>query len=156
MSVSRRKNGMISWAPKNGLTNDLSGSAQVLLVSVMTALFVSGGCYLYSVNQNAVEGYHMRTLEKEIALLEQKNAELRIVEADLRSLHRIEEVTSQELEMQKLENIAAKYYAPYVEKVKENDDAQESFTSGAEHFLNGLELTSKIASRAKNAEHTIH
>jgi len=105
MSVSRRKNGMISWAPKNGLTNDLSGSAQVLLVSVMTALFVSGGCYLYSVNQNAVEGYHMRTLEKEIALLEQKNAELRIVEADLRSLHRIEEVTSRELEMQKLENI---------------------------------------------------
>lgn len=105
MSVSRRKNGMISWAPKNGLANDLSGSAQVLLVSVMTALFVSGGCYLYSVNQNAVEGYHMRTLEKEIALLEQKNAELRIVEADLRSLHRIEEVTSQELEMQKLENI---------------------------------------------------
>lgn len=59
-------------------------------------------------------------------------------------------------EMQNLENIAAKYYAPYVEKVKENDDAQESFTSGAEHFLNGLQLTSKIASRAKNAEHTIH
>lgn len=105
MSVSRRKNGMISWAPKKGLASDLSGSAQVLLVSVMTALFVSGGCYLYSVNQNAVEGYHMRTLEKEIALLEQKNAELRIVEADLRSLHRIEEITSQELEMQKLENI---------------------------------------------------
>ncbi len=95
---------MISWAPKSG-SGELSGSVHVLLVSVMTALFVSGGCYLYSVNQNAVEGYHMRTLEKEIALLEQKNAELRIVEADLRSLHRIEEVTSQELEMQKLQNI---------------------------------------------------
>lgn len=104
MAVSRQKNGMVSWGPKGG-SSELSGSAHLLLVSVMTALFVSGGCYLYSVNQNAVEGYHMRALEKEIALLEQKNAELRIVEADLRSLHRIEEVTSRELEMQKLENI---------------------------------------------------
>jgi Tfp pilus assembly protein PilN len=105
MSVSRQKNGMVSWAPKSDASSELAGSVHLLLVAVMAALFVSGGCYLYSVNQNAVQGYHMRTLEKEIALLEQKNAELRIVEADLRSLHRIEAVTSQELEMQKLENI---------------------------------------------------
>ncbi len=111
MAVSRQKNGMISWAPKNGTSSELSGSTHFLLVVAMAAFFVSGGCYLYSVNQNAVQGYHMRTLEKEIALLEQKNAELRIVEADLRSLHRIEAATSQELEMQKLENV--KYREEY-------------------------------------------
>lgn len=111
MAVSRQKNGMISWAPKSGASGELSGSTNFLLVVAMAALFVSGGCYLYSVNQNAVQGYHMRTLEKEIALLEQKNAELRIVEADLRSLHRIEAATSQELEMQKLENV--KYREEY-------------------------------------------
>jgi len=71
----------------------------------MMALFVSGGCYLYTVNQNAVQGYHMRTLEREIATLSQKNAELKIVEADLRSLHRIEEVSIDRLEMQKFENV---------------------------------------------------
>jgi len=105
MSVSYRQKSKVSWTPKSGVRAELTGSAHMFLIGVMTALFVSGGCYLYSVNQNAVEGYHMRTLEKEITDLEQKNAELRIVEADLRSLHRIEEVSSQKLEMQKLENV---------------------------------------------------
>ena len=71
---------------------------------MLTALFVSGGGYLYSVNQSAVQGYHMRTLEKEIALLKQQNAELRIVEADFRSLSRIE-AAQEELRMRKLDNI---------------------------------------------------
>lgn len=105
MSVIRSKKERVSWAPKSGVRAELAGSAHVLLVTMMTALFVSGGGYLYAVNQNAVQGYHIRTLEKEISQLEQKNAELRIVEADLRSLHRIEEASSQGLEMQKPENV---------------------------------------------------
>lgn len=102
---SYRKKLRVSWSPNSHAQAELSGSARMFLIGVMAVLFASGGCYLYSVNQNAVHGYHMRTLEKEIADLERKNAELRIVEADLRSLHRIEEISGQELGMQKLENV---------------------------------------------------
>ncbi len=105
MSVARHKKGMVSWVSKSVAQTELSGSAHMLLVAVMTALFVSGGGYLFAVNQNAVQGYHMRSLEKEINVLTQKNAELRITEADLRSLHRIEEASSQELHMVKPESI---------------------------------------------------
>lgn len=98
-----RQQKMVSWAPK-GNSKELSGSVHMLTLAILTALFVSGGGYLYSVNRNAVQGYHLRSLEKEINTLKQENAELRIVEADLRSLHRIEGL-GEELKMQKLENV---------------------------------------------------
>lgn len=94
---------MASWAPKKS-TRELSGSVHLLVLAILTAMFVSGGSYLYSVNQSAVQGYHMRALEREIDALRQENAELRIAEADLRSLSRIE-AAQEELQMQKLENI---------------------------------------------------
>jgi len=102
MSVTRQKM-MASWTPKKG-ARELSGSVHLFVLTVLTVLFISGGCYLYSVNQSAVQGYHMRTLEKEIDTLKQKNAELRITEADLRSLSRIE-ASQEELRMQKLEDV---------------------------------------------------
>lgn len=94
---------MALWVSKRA-SQELSGSVHMLFLAVLTALFVSGGGYLYSVNESAVQGYHMRTLEKEIALLKQQNAELRIVEADFRSLSRIEAAEG-ELKMRKLENV---------------------------------------------------
>ncbi len=103
MAVSRQKHLMSSYASKES-SRELSGSVHLLLLSVLTTMFVSGGYYLYSVNQSAVQGYHMRTLEREIDVLKQANAELRITEADLRSLKRIED-SQEELQMQKLENI---------------------------------------------------
>lgn len=102
MAATRQKM-MASWTPKKG-SRELSGSVHLFVLAVLTVLFVSGGCYLYSVNQSAVQGYHMRTLEKEIDTLKQKNAELRITEADLRSLSRIE-ASQEELRMQKLEDV---------------------------------------------------
>jgi hypothetical protein len=45
----------------------------------------------------------MRTLEKEMSKLKQENAELKIAEADLRSLYRIESA-EEDLHMQKVEN----------------------------------------------------
>lgn len=103
MPVTRRKKMMAAWTPKQ-TPRELPGSVHMFLLAVLTALFVSGGGYLYAVNQSAVQGYHMRTLEKEIDALKQKNAELRIAEADLRSLSRIESAEG-ELEMQKLDNV---------------------------------------------------
>lgn len=102
MAVTRQKK-MIVCVAKGGSV-ELSGSVHMFLLAILTALFVSGGGYLYSVNQNAVQGYHMRSLEKEINILKQKSAELRITEADLRSLQRIE-ASEGELQMQKLENV---------------------------------------------------
>lgn len=103
MSFTRRQKSMAQWVPKDS-SRELAGSAHLFVLFVLTSLFVAGGCYLYSVNQSAVQGYHMRTLEKEIDVLKQENAELRIAEADLRSLSRIES-TGEELRMQKMETV---------------------------------------------------
>lgn len=80
----------------------LSGSIHMMLLGILLVLFVAGGGYLYSVNRSAVQGYHMRTLEKEIDTLKQQNAELKIAEADLRSLYRIE-TAQDDLHMQKID-----------------------------------------------------
>jgi cell division protein FtsL len=72
----------------------------MLLIGILSFVFVLGGYHLYSVNQSAVQGYHMRSVEKDIATLKQENTDLKIKEADLRSLNRIEEAGA-ELEMQK-------------------------------------------------------
>lgn len=95
---------MVSCKAKGNPKGELSGSVHTFLLTILTALFVSGGGYLYSVNENAVQGYHVRSLEKEISHLKQKGAELRITEVDLRSLQRIE-ASGGELRMQKLENV---------------------------------------------------
>lgn len=81
---------------------NLSGSAHIVMLSTLLVIFVVGGGYLYSVNRSAVQGYHMRTLEKEIDKLKQDNANLRISEADLRSLYRIETAEG-DLHMQKVD-----------------------------------------------------
>lgn len=99
-----RQKMMVSWGTKEKAQRELSGSAHMFLLTVLTVLFVSGGGYLYSVNQNAVEGYQVRALEKEINVLKQKSAELRITEADLRSLQRIEAAEG-DLRMHKLEDV---------------------------------------------------
>jgi hypothetical protein len=52
---------------------------------------VFGALYLYATNAVAVQGYAVRSAEKEIAQLRQDTNQLRIEEAELRSLYRIEE-----------------------------------------------------------------
>lgn len=87
----------------------LKGSSQVFIVGVFLTLFLSSGMYLYSVNRNATQGYHLRTLEKEIAKLSEKNAELQIAEADMRSFYRIN-AAKDDLQMEKAEQV--KYLEP--------------------------------------------
>lgn len=72
----------------------------MLVLGVLAFAFMLGGYHLYSVNRSAVQGYHMRSAEKDIAVLRQENADLKIEEADLRSLRRIE-AAGEELHMQK-------------------------------------------------------
>ncbi len=64
-------------------------------------LFLVGGGYLYSVNQNAVQGFKMRQLENSIVSLKEDNTQLQINEADRRSLAQLEAAAS-ETNMQKV------------------------------------------------------
>jgi cell division protein FtsL len=60
--------------------------------SMIVAVFLfSAGNYLFSINQNAVHGYRIRTLEKEIASLEKERSQLQSSEAEMRSLDRTKE-----------------------------------------------------------------
>ena len=86
------------------ITSELSGSVHMFVLGILTVMFAIGGGYLYSVNRSAVQGYHMRTIENEIDKLKEENVELKITEADLRSLYRIE-AAGEELQMQKLDNV---------------------------------------------------
>ncbi|OGI18114.1 MAG: hypothetical protein A3J06_01765 [Candidatus Moranbacteria bacterium RIFCSPLOWO2_02_FULL_48_19] len=103
-TYSRQTSDVSSLRQMKGLRSELAGSVHMPLLGVLLAIFVIGGGYLYSVNRSAVMGYHLRTLEKEISALKQENAELKISEADLRSLYRIE-ASGEELHMQKLDTI---------------------------------------------------
>lgn len=65
----------------------------VLACSAFAGLF-----YIYSVNQTAVKGIAIRNAEKEIAAQQKSNESLKIKEAELKSLYRIEN-SSKELNM---------------------------------------------------------
>ncbi|MEK7494728.1 MAG: hypothetical protein AAB519_01290 [Patescibacteria group bacterium] len=99
---TRNFQGKIRASHKKAVAFELSGSAQNVIVMVLMVMFVAGGGYLFSVNQTAVQGYHLRALEKEIDTLKEKNSELRIAEADLRSLYKIE-ASKDELQMEKVD-----------------------------------------------------
>lgn len=104
MKIYRQQVKMISLRGDSGKPGGLQGSAHIFILGLLLVIFAAGGCYLYSVNRSAVQGYHMRTLEKEIDKLKQENTELKIAEADLRSLYRIE-ASEEALAMQKLETV---------------------------------------------------
>lgn len=99
MQIHRRET---TRTKRGRLTGELPGSVHIMMLGVLLVIFVIGGGYLYSVNQSAVQGYHMRTLEKEISKLKQDNANLKISEADLRSLYRIETAEG-DLKMEKVD-----------------------------------------------------
>ena len=58
----------------------------VIICTAFSALF-----YIYSVNQTAVKGIAIRTVENEIAKNQKENESLKIKEAELKSLYHIEE-----------------------------------------------------------------
>jgi hypothetical protein len=69
-----------------------SGSIN-LTFAVLIFIVVAGLFYLYSTNSNAVQGYQIKNIEKELSNLKNDNEKLRIKEAELKSLYRIEEST---------------------------------------------------------------
>lgn len=102
--MPKSKSRDISARKKVVPSTGLKGSSQALIMGVLLTLFVSAGSYLYSVNRNATQGYHLRALEKEIAKLSEENTELKISEADMRSFYRIN-ASKDELQMEKAESL---------------------------------------------------
>lgn len=77
-------------------------SAHIAVVALLALSLLSAGLYVYSVNRNAVQGYAIRTLEKNLKELKKTNAELRVREAEAKSLSRVE-AGSLDLRMEKAE-----------------------------------------------------
>lgn len=76
---------------KNINTQNISPASNKMLFGVAGLVVVLGASYLYATNKVAVQGFAIRSAEKEIAQLKQDNNQLRIEEAELKSLYRIEE-----------------------------------------------------------------
>lgn len=93
-----------SLSERKKVNTGLSGKAHIFTISILLVIFAACGGYLYSVNRSAVQGYRMRVLEREIDKLKTENAEFKIMEADLRSLYRIE-ASEEALYMQKPESV---------------------------------------------------
>jgi len=74
-------------------------------VLVVALLFICGAVYLYSINSSAVKGYQVRQVEKEISELKKQNEDLKIREAELKSLYHVEE-SSKNMNMGDLKNIS--------------------------------------------------
>lgn len=69
-----------------------------LAMSLAGVVVFVGAFYLYTTNHIAVQGFAIRNVEKEIEVLKKDNNQLRIQEAELKSLYRIEE-TGKRLKM---------------------------------------------------------
>lgn len=78
------------------------GAAHVAVVVLLALSLLSAGLYVYAVNRSAVQGYAIRNLEKDLKELKKANAELKVQEAEAKSLSRVE-AGSVDLRMEKAE-----------------------------------------------------
>lgn len=82
-----------------------AGAAHVAVIVLLALSLFSAGLYVYAVNRSAVQGYAIRTLEKDLKELKKANVELRVREAEAKSLSRVEE-GSNELRMEKADTLS--------------------------------------------------
>lgn len=71
-------------------TTSVLGTSHLALIVVAACFFGAAGVYLFAVNEQAVYGYDMRSVERELTALKKENAQLRLREAEGRSLARVE------------------------------------------------------------------
>ena len=80
---------------------------------VLAAAAFSGLFYIYSVNQTAIKGIAIRSAENEVATQQKNNESLKIKEAELKSLYRIEDASKQ-LDMVNAANVKYLEESPVV------------------------------------------
>ena len=83
--------------PMAALTSNTSGFISPVFIVLACTAF-SGLFYIYSVNQTAIKGIAIHNAEKAVADQQKNNESLKIKEAELKSLYRIEDASKQ-LEM---------------------------------------------------------
>jgi len=94
-SVVIRK-GSCQWKPQTKRKTEIqhsmnaSGFVNPVVVVVVFAVFAAL-LYIYSINQSAVKGLQIRKIEKEISQMKKENESLKIKEAELKSLYKIEQ-----------------------------------------------------------------
>jgi len=103
-----RRGSYCDWRPKikretNTKKEEVVGFMNPVFVVIMSVV-MAGVFYLYAINGGASKGVEMRIVEKEITDLKNANEQLRIKEAELKSLYRVEEA-SKNLNMTILQNI---------------------------------------------------
>lgn len=85
-----KRNTMPISAPGKRAAGFINPVLVVLACSAFSGLF-----YIYSVNQTAVKGIAIRNAEKQIQQQKKNNESLKIKEAELKSLYRIEDASRQ-------------------------------------------------------------
>lgn len=91
------------WKTKTNRNTNIKNYSRPGFVSpwfVIAVFLIFSGIYLYYTNSSAAKGYQIRQVEKEISDLKKENEQLKIREAELKSLYNIEEL-SRELNMAK-------------------------------------------------------
>ncbi len=67
-----------------------AGFINPVVIVVVFSVF-AGLLYIYSINQSAVKGLQIRRIEKDISQMRKENESLKIREAELKSLYKIEQ-----------------------------------------------------------------
>ncbi|HBP00780.1 MAG: Septum formation initiator [Candidatus Moranbacteria bacterium GW2011_GWE1_49_15] len=98
-----------NWRPGKKRKTEIQRSMSVAgfinpVVGVAVFAVFAGLLYIYSINQSAVKGYQIRQIEKEISQIKGENESLRIREAELKSLYKIEQA-SKDLNMSKADSV---------------------------------------------------
>jgi hypothetical protein len=107
-TVVLRKNFSCDWQPKikrkiNKKSLNFSGFISPFFVVSLCAIF-AGILYLFSINSTAVKGLEIRKIENEIAQMQKQKESLKIKEAELKSLYKIEQ-SSKDLKMLEFKNV---------------------------------------------------
>ncbi len=109
--VIRRSNG--GWQQKTKRNTNLpkqtslklsgnAGFVRPVLVVIISAVCV-GLLYICTINHSATQGFAVKEVEKQISQLKKENEVLRIKEAELKSLYKVED-SARQLEMKDIEN----------------------------------------------------
>lgn len=90
MQTNKKRNTLPTLALRSRTAGFINPVFIVLACTAFSGLF-----YIYSVNQTAVKGIAIRNAEKEVANQGKNNESLKIKEAELKSLYRIEDASKQ-------------------------------------------------------------
>ena len=101
---SRPERSVVRKKKTKNKNEKILGSISIGFV-VVFFIALAGIIYIYSINSSAVKGYKIRQAENQIKDLKKESEQLRIKEAELKSLYHIEEA-SKRMKMNELKEVS--------------------------------------------------